>query len=80
LYFDVILTTNFDPLLVATRLRRRDYLLLVNGIIRPDRIKPLLMDWESRVKIVKLHGDLFHRETPGRRPRWKGFRRRLRRA
>jgi hypothetical protein len=75
---------NFDPLLedalAATRLRRGDYLLLVNGIIRPDRIKPLLMDWESRVKIVKLHRDLFHHETPGRRPRWKGFRRRLRRA
>jgi hypothetical protein len=64
-YFDLVLTTNMDPLLddalVAARLWRRDYMLIVNGVIRPDRLKTLLSSQSPRVKIVKLHGDLFQR-------------------
>ena len=64
-YFDVVLTTNFDPLLddalATARLRRRDYLLLINGVLRPDRMRWLLSARSPRVKVVKLHGDLFHR-------------------
>ncbi len=64
-YFDVVLTTNFDPLLddalATARLRRKDYLLLINGVLRPDRMRWLLSSRSPRVKVVKLHGDLFHR-------------------
>ncbi len=64
-YFDLVLTTNMDPLLddalSAARLWRRDYLLIVNGVIRPDRLSLLLGGQSPRVKIVKLHGDLFQR-------------------
>lgn len=64
-YFDVVLTTNFDPLLddalATARLRRRDYLLLINGVLRTDRLRWLLAAHSPRVKVVKLHGDLFHR-------------------
>lgn len=64
-YFDLILTTNFDPLLedalVAARMRRKDYLLLINGVIDQSRVNALLLDHEPRVKLIKLHGDLFHR-------------------
>jgi SIR2-like domain len=64
-YFDLVLTTNMDPLLddalSAARLWRRDYLLIVNGVIRPDRLPLLLSGQSPRVKIVKLHGDLFQR-------------------
>lgn len=64
-YFDFVLTTNMDPLLdealAAARLWRRDYLLVVNGVIRPDRLELLLRGQSPRVKIVKLHGDLFQR-------------------
>jgi hypothetical protein len=64
-YFDLVLTTNMDPLLddalAAARLWRRDYLLIVNGVIRPDRLAPLLGGQSPRVKVVKLHGDLFQR-------------------
>jgi S1-C subfamily serine protease len=62
-YFDLVLTTNMDPLLddalVAARLWRRDYLLIVNGVIRTDRLDLLLRAQSPRVKLVKLHGDLF---------------------
>ena len=64
-YFDIILTTNLDPLLddalTRQRLWRKDYMLLVNGIIRPDRLTTLLDAQSPRLKIVKLHGDLFQR-------------------
>ena len=64
-YFDLVLTTNMDPLLddalAAAQLWRRDYLLIVNGVIRPDRLDLLLGGQSPRVKIVKLHGDLFQR-------------------
>ena len=64
-FFDVILTTNLDPLLddalASARLWRKDYLLLVNGVLRGDRLLPLLRAAVPRVKVLKLHGDLFHR-------------------
>lgn len=64
-YFDLILTTNLDPLLddalAHARLWRRDYLLLVNGVLRADRLDLLLMSRSPRLKLLKLHGDLFHR-------------------
>lgn len=64
-YFDIVLTTNLDPLLddalAAARLWRKDYLLLVNGVVRPERLDVLLREQSPRVKIIKLHGDLFHR-------------------
>jgi hypothetical protein len=64
-YFDLVLTTNFDPLLddalVTAGLRRRDYLLLINGCLRTDRLRWLLSSHSPRVKVLKLHGDLFHR-------------------
>jgi len=64
-YFDLVLTTNFDPLmddaLAAAQLWRKDYLLLVNTVIRNDWLARLLPERQPRVKIIKLHGDLFHR-------------------
>jgi len=64
-YFDLILTTNFDPLLedaLATAgLRRKHYLLLINPLIHTKWFDTLLADRVPRVKLVKLHGDLFHR-------------------
>jgi hypothetical protein len=64
-YFDLVLSTNFDPLLedalADARLWRKDYLLLVNGIVRPERLDLILKEPSPRVKIIKLHGDLFHR-------------------
>jgi hypothetical protein len=64
-YFDLVLTANLDPLLddalAAARLWRRDYMLLVNGIVRPDRLQMLLQGQSPRLKVVKLHGDLFQR-------------------
>ncbi|CDO89528.1 hypothetical protein AWC29_13425 [Mycobacterium triplex] len=64
-YFDLVLTTNGDPLLddalSAARLWRRDYIILVNGVIRPERMELPLREPSPRVKIVKLHGDLFSR-------------------
>lgn len=64
-YFDLVLTTNFDPLmddaLAAAQLWRKDYLLLVNRVIRNDWLERLLPERQPRVKVIKLHGDLFHR-------------------
>jgi hypothetical protein len=64
-YFDLVLTTNFDPLmddaLAAAQLWRKDYLLLVNTVIRNDWLARLLPERQPRVKVIKLHGDLFHR-------------------
>jgi S1-C subfamily serine protease len=65
MYFDLILTTNFDPLLedalAAAQMRRKHYLLLVNPVVQQKWYDPLLSDPLPRVKVVKLHGDLFHR-------------------
>lgn len=64
-YFDLVLTTNGDPLLddalSAARLWRRDYMVIINGVIRPERMKLPLRAPSPRVKVVKLHGDLFSR-------------------
>jgi SIR2-like domain len=64
-YFDVVLTTNLDPLLddalAAARLWRKDYLVLVNGVIRMDWLGILATAPSPRVKVIKLHGDLFQR-------------------
>lgn len=71
-YLDVVLTTNVDALLddalSDARLWRKDYLFLINGVIRPDRLTALLRTDSPRVKILKLHGDLYMRSmawTPG---------------
>jgi hypothetical protein len=64
-YFHVVLSTNFDPLLedaiAAQRMRRRDYVLLVHGVMPPDLISRHFARSEPRVKLLKLHGDLFYR-------------------
>lgn len=64
-YFDLVLTTNLDPLLddalAEARLRRRDYLLLINGLLRGEHVGRLLTVTRPRVKVLKLHGDLFQR-------------------
>jgi S1-C subfamily serine protease len=64
-YFDLVLTTNFDPLmddaLTDARLWRKDYLLLVNSVVRNEWLRSVLPAPRPRVKVVKLHGDLFHR-------------------
>jgi len=63
-YFDLVLTTNMDLLLddalTAARppLWRRDFLLVINGVIRPDRLGLLLRGQTPRVKVVKLHGEI----------------------
>src|SRR3954471_17536381 len=50
-----------DDALAAAQLWRKDYLLLVNTVIRNDWLKQLLPARQPRVKVIKLHGDLFHR-------------------
>lgn len=64
-FFDLVLTLNLDPLLddalANARLWRKDYLIVINGVYRADRIGALLAAQSPRVKVVKLHGDLFHR-------------------
>jgi hypothetical protein len=76
-FFDVVFTTNLDPLLddalASVNMRRRDYLLLVNGIIRPDRLRTLLLAPQPRVKVLKLHGDLFHRFMAWTNPEMRSF-------
>ena len=65
-YFDVILSTNFDPLLedsiAELPMRRRDYIFLVHGVMEPNLIADHLDNRIPRVKILKLHGDLFYRK------------------
>lgn len=65
-YFDVILSTNFDPLLedaiMGLRMRRRDYVFLVHGVMEPELIVEQLDHRVPRVKLLKLHGDLFYRK------------------
>jgi len=64
-HFDVILSTNFDPLLedalAGLPMRRRDYVFLVHGVMGPDLVVEHLDNREPRVKVLKLHGDLFYR-------------------
>ena len=64
--FDLVLTANFDPLLddalASANLKRRHYVVLINGVIRPERMNLLLSQPDPRLKIIKLHGDLFYRQ------------------
>lgn len=73
-YFDIILTTNLDPLLEdalsVVGLKRKDYLMFVNGVVQAKAdlqakfgfdLEQLLRATFPSVKIFKLHGDLFHR-------------------
>ncbi|MCE7980022.1 MAG: hypothetical protein DYG89_02420 [Caldilinea sp. CFX5] len=63
-YFSVILSTNFDPLLedaiTQQQMRRRDYIFLVHGVMEPAFIADHLDNPVPRVKLLKLHGDLFY--------------------
>jgi hypothetical protein len=63
-YFNVVLSTNFDPLLedavTSLQMRRRDYIFLVHGVMEPDFIASQMDNLVPRVKILKLHGDLFY--------------------
>lgn len=63
-YFDVILSTNFDPLLedaiTGLQMRRQHYVFLVQGVMEPDFIADHLDYTVPRVKLLKLHGDLFY--------------------
>ena len=43
-------------------MRRRDYVSLVHGVMEPDLIARLIDSPVPRVKILKLHGDLFYRK------------------
>jgi hypothetical protein len=65
-YFDVILSTNFDPLLedaiAELPMRRRDYVFLVHGVMQPQLVADHLDNRVPRVKVLKLHGDLFYRK------------------
>ncbi|HEX3084412.1 MAG TPA: SIR2 family protein [Pyrinomonadaceae bacterium] len=65
-FFDLVLNANFDPLLddalAVANLKRRHYVLLINGVIRPERMNLLLSQPEPRLKVIKLHGDLFYRQ------------------
>ena len=65
-HFDVILSTNFDPLLedalAGLPMRRRDYVFLVHGVMGPDFVVEHLDNRVPRVKVLKLHGDLFYRK------------------
>jgi SIR2-like domain len=64
-FFDIVLSTNLDPLmddaLAGAALWRRDYVVLVNGVLQPQRVEPVLTSRHPRVKVVKLHGDLYLR-------------------
>ena len=63
-FFSVILSTNFDPLLedaiTGLQMRRRDYVFLIHGIMKPEFIAKHLDQPIPRVKLLKLHGDLFY--------------------
>lgn len=65
-YFNVIFSTNFDPLLedaiTGLQMRRRDYVFLVHGVMEPGFIADHLDNPIPRVKLLKLHGDLFYRK------------------
>ncbi len=65
-YFDLIFSTNFDPLLENalsdSALRRRDYVLLVHGVMEPSFVADHLDNRVPRIKVLKLHGDLFYRK------------------
>lgn len=60
-YFNIIFTTNFDPLLedaVGLFMKNREFKVIIRGEIDDARIEEILKFKKPRVKIVKLHGDL----------------------
>ena len=61
-YFDIIFTTNIDPLLDQclkdSRLSTMDYEVYVVDKIQPGEVVNYLRCRTPRVKVVKLHGDL----------------------
>jgi hypothetical protein len=65
-YFNVVLSTNFDPLLedaiTGLQMRRRDYVFLMHSVMEPDFIADHLDNPIPRVKLLKLHGDLFYQK------------------
>lgn len=65
-YFDIVLSTNFDPLLEdalsSLPMRRRDYVTLIHGVMTPEFVADHLDNRVPRVKLFKLHGDLFYRK------------------
>ena len=64
-YFDVVLTTNVDTLmedaLINIKMMPREWQVFVNGREDLDKIVQGLKFPTPRLKIVKLHGDLFAR-------------------
>lgn len=72
-YFEVILTTNYDTFLEDSLsdvgLRRDTYALTINGADNEDELERQLRSSRPRLKVVKLHGDLYRGEellfTPG---------------
>jgi NAD-dependent SIR2 family protein deacetylase len=64
-YFEVILSTNYDTLLedalAGAGLRRGDMDVLINGVHDEDEIVRQLGRRVPAIKVVKLHGDLYHR-------------------
>ncbi len=66
-YFNVILTTNFDIILESSlqsinMVYPKDFTVLINGYQREEHILTNLKRYqEPRVKILKLHGDLYAR-------------------
>ena len=64
-YFDVVLTTNTDTALEDTLARigltRGDYRFLMNGVDSAEQIRREIGYRVPRIKIIKLHGDLYSR-------------------
>ena len=64
-YFDVVLTTNIDTFiedaLTEIGLTRRDYQILINGVNSTEQIQREIGYRIPRIKIIKLHGDLYSR-------------------
>ena len=63
-YIDTIVTTNFDPLVevaLAPFFNSSELKVLVRGEVPDDRIARYITNDVSRIKIIKLHGDLLSR-------------------
>lgn len=63
-YFDIILTTNFDLLLeeaIYKIMKPTEFKILIREEVNDDQICKALEFPSPRVKVVKLHGDLYAR-------------------
>ena len=69
-----------DDALAAARLWRRDYLLMVNGVIRPDRLDLLLGSQSPGSKSSSSMAISSSASWPGRWRRWTIFSPRFRHA